>query len=56
MNEDHATSCPDCAAPFDYRLDAEPGRGLRYDVVCSQCDLVYFSMVPPAAYALPVAA
>jgi hypothetical protein len=53
--EDGTTSCPRCADPLVFRLDAIEGGGLRYDVSCPTCDEVYFEMSTPMR-ALPAAA
>jgi hypothetical protein len=53
--EDGMTSCPRCSDPLVFRLDANEGGGLRYDVSCPPCGEAYFEMCTPAR-ALPAAA
>jgi hypothetical protein len=45
--DEHPTCCPLCSSAFEYRLDAAEGGGLRYDVLCTSCDDVYFTMSTP---------
>jgi hypothetical protein len=45
--EDGMTQCPRCTAPLVFRLDANEGGGLRYDVSCPPCGEVYFEMCTP---------
>jgi hypothetical protein len=42
--EDGVTQCPRCAGLLTFRLDANEGGGLRYDVSCVPCGEVYFEI------------
>ncbi|MDX1888383.1 hypothetical protein [Mycolicibacterium sp. 050158] len=53
--EEGATRCPQCDADLAYQLDVAEGGGLRYDVSCPPCGVVYYALTAPL-FQLPMAA
>ncbi|BBZ27606.1 hypothetical protein MMAD_19010 [Mycolicibacterium madagascariense] len=52
----HPTCCPSCQGAFEYRLDVNPGGGLRYEVSCSACGEVYYDTSSAPLTSVPLAA